>query len=346
MGRSTVYNNIVKDNYTKVCNENKELLDEFLEYCEVGGKSKTTLVNYTSDIKIFFTCNLINNKNIPFYKATKRNLIKYQNYLMKELGLGDSRIKRLKSSLSSLSSFAENVLEEEVEEWKGFRNIINKLPPTIKGEPRREKTIMGFDEVKIKILDKLVEKGKYQQACCIALATYGGARKSELGRFKVEYFKDEYVTFGCWYKTPEKIEVKGRGDHRVYKYTLKNEFKPYLDLWLKQREGLGIDSEWLFVAKNKSEYTQATDITLDGWMKSINKIVEEDLYFHLFRHTFVSHLKQMGLPNDVVIEIMKWAKGSDVMVSIYNDTNVMDEMGQYFNEEGIVKIEEAKINNL
>lgn len=342
MGRSTVYNKIVKDNYKSVCDENKELLDEFLGYCETGGKSEKTLIGYTSDIKIFFTWNLLNNKNIPFYKVTKRNLIKYQNYLMKELSLGDSRIKRLKSSLSSMSIFAENILEEEVEEWKGFRNIINKLPPTIKGEPRRKKTVMNFDDVKTKILDKLIEKKRYQQACYVALALYGGARKSELTRFKVDYFTDDNVTFGCWYKTPEKIEAKGKGDHRLYKYTLKNEFKPYLDLWLEQREKLGIDSKWLFVVKGKNGYKQASSTTIDSWNRYINTITDDEIYAHLFRHSLTSHLKAINLPNSIVIEIMGWAKGSDVMVSIYNDANVMDEMGQYFDENGIVQIDENK----
>jgi len=339
MARKTVYNKInTEEKWNQINVENKELLEEFLEYCEAGGKSKTTIVNYTSDIKIFFCWNLDYNKNKPFYEITKRALIKYQNHMTREWGLGDSRMRRLKSSLSSMSEFCEAILEEEVEEWKGFRNIINKIPKIVKGEPRRKKTVLNFDDIEEKILKPLVEKGKYQYACCVALATYGGARKSELPRFKVEWFSEDYIYEGCLYKTPEKIEVKGRGDHRKYKYTLKNQFDYYLNLWLEERDRLGIESEWLFVAKNKNGYKQACDITLDGWKRYIDKFLEESFYWHALRHTFVTYLKGMNIPTHVIVEIVGWSeKTGDVMVNIYNDKDALDDMSKYFSKDGVIK---------
>lgn len=353
MGRKTVHNGKIatEEKWNIVNNENKELIEEFLEYCEAGDKSKLTLTNYTSDLRIFFCWNLENNKNEPFYKITKRALIKYQNYLKKELNLGDCRVSRLKSSLSSLSEFCEVVLEEEVEEWKGFRNIINKIPRVAKGEPRRKKTVIKTKELEL-FLDKLVELGKIQQACCIALGAFGGARKSELGRFKIEWFNDDNIVYGCWWKSFEKIECKGKGDHRLFKYTFKPKFDKYLNLWIEERKKLNIESEWLLVSKSANGFVQASESTLDGWNRSIlnnsfKQVADDEFYFHSLRHYFVSWLKAQKLPNEIVVEIMGWKVGSgDTMVAIYNDINVNDEMNKYFSEEGIVEIEEGNMSKL
>lgn len=335
MARKTNKNHIVQDKWDLVCEENRQLLGEFVSYCESAQKKESTIYNYISDIKIFFVWNLEFNKNQPFYAVTKRVLTNYQTHMIKVWKLSPPRMARLKSSLSSLSDYCEQMLEEELPEWKGFRNIVNRIPKIIKGEPRREKTVLNFEEIKTLYLDELVSREKYQYACLIALAIYGGARKSELGRYKVSYFSDANIAYGCWYRTPEKIECKGRGDHRLHKYTLKKEFDYYLDLWLQERTRLGIDSEWLFV-NQKGE--QATDKTINAWFKYINNIQPHiNLYAHALRHTFVTHLKTLGLPDDVVIEVMGWAKGSgNTMVSIYSDISADENMSKFFSEDGIV----------
>ncbi len=62
--RSTVYNDIVTNElYDKVNQENKDLLEEFLQYLQSIGRSELTIINYESDIKIYFIWNLKNNKN-------------------------------------------------------------------------------------------------------------------------------------------------------------------------------------------------------------------------------------------------------------------------------------------
>ena len=100
-----------------------------------------------------------------------------------------------------MSNYIENILQDEDEDFENFRSIIGKIESP-KNEAVREKTIIPDDDVD-KFLDKLVSEERYQQACAFALAAMSGARKSELLRFKVEYFDENNIVYGGLYKTPK-----------------------------------------------------------------------------------------------------------------------------------------------
>ena len=186
-----------------------------------------------------------NNGNKEFIKITKRDFVRFQNHCLKEWGWSSNRVRRVKSVISSLSNYIENILDEE-EEYEGYRGVIRKIESPAK-EVVREKSVFEPEEMQ-GLLDHLVAQGKYLQACILSLAINSGRRKAELPRFKVSYFSEENVIFGSLYKTPEKVKTKGRGSRgkMLDLYVLKKEFDPYLELWLAERKRLGIDSEWLF----------------------------------------------------------------------------------------------------
>ena len=51
MGRETKHNHIITDEKMKlVCQENKDLLDEFIMYLETTGKKEGTVKGYKNDI--------------------------------------------------------------------------------------------------------------------------------------------------------------------------------------------------------------------------------------------------------------------------------------------------------
>ena len=344
MGRKT-FNNIyaTDEKWDLVCEDNKDLLDEFVEYCHTTDKSDLTVKNYISDIRIYFCWNLENNKNKLFANITKRDVMKFQNWSMNILGHSPSRVRRLRSSLSSMSNFIENVLDEE-EMYEGFRNIINKIPAPINSKVR-EKTVLGDEDIQL-VLDTLVENKKYQKACAFALSMASGARKAELTRFKTDYFSDDNVVFGCMYQTPEKIKTKGRGKKGklLHKYTFIDQFKPYFDLWMQERERKGIDSEWLFVKRSKGQYVQATDDTLTYWTEHYTKILDKPFYFHSNRHYWTTRLRKLGLPDNVIKQLQGWE--SVEMVDIYSDESIEDTLGKYFDEGGIKQVETATLANL
>jgi hypothetical protein len=68
------------EKYEKVCQENKDLLKEFIEYCQSTDKASTTIPAYISDIRICFCWNMEFNGNKSFINFTKRDMMKYHNY--------------------------------------------------------------------------------------------------------------------------------------------------------------------------------------------------------------------------------------------------------------------------
>jgi site-specific recombinase XerD len=342
MARGTVYNNIQSDElWEKVNKENKILLSEFLDYLRSTDKSSLTVVNYESDLKIIFTWCLLENENKFFVNFTKRDVIRCQNYLLNEMNLGSSRVRRMKSTMSSLSNYIENVLDDE---YKEFRNIINKIPHPAKNEVR-EKTILTDDQQEY-LLNYLVEHKEYQKACAVALAIASGSRKSELLRFKVSYFTDENIMYGSLYKTPEKIKTKGRGKSGklLNKYVLVNVFKPYFDLWIKERKELGITNDELFVVKEDNAYAILNQSSLNSWAKHFSNILGISWYWHSNRHYFTTSLCKANIPAEVIKDVVGWS--SIDLVSVYNDSDVDDELGKFFDANGIKSAETKSLSDL
>lgn len=103
MPRKTKTSRIVyPELWDKVSKENKDLLDDFMDYCRSINRSKTTIDGYYNDIQICWVWNLQHNKNKFFVDFTKRDVIKYQNWLVTEQELSSNRVRRLRSALSSL----------------------------------------------------------------------------------------------------------------------------------------------------------------------------------------------------------------------------------------------------
>ena len=325
--------------------EHEWLIEQFMDYLRAEGKSKKTLKNYESDLRIWFSwfeenCKF---KGQPktFNQLKAIDIIKFQAELL-EKGMSINRYSRLKSVISSLANYCENVLSEDDDypEFKNFRNICNKVKKPIK-EVVREKTILQDVDIQ-NLLDQLVENKKYQQACALALAVYSGSRKAELLEFKVNYFKDENLKFGgSLYKTPEKIRTKGK---MLEKYVLAKQFKPYFDLWVNERKRLGIDNEYLFVKKNNDVYEKAKESQLNYYAEYFTKLLDEDFYWHSCRHFWTTSLSQQGLPDAIIKTLTGWQ--SLEMVSIYKDIDEDEELSKYFDEDGIKQIEEKKITDL
>lgn len=331
-GRTTVYNYITsEEKIAEIEPKNIELMDSFLDYLTSIDRSPRTVSAYRSDLLIFFVWNLEYNNNKYFIDLTKREIASFQKHGLSEWKWSSNRISRVKSSLSSLSNYIENILDDEIE---NFRPIIRKIEtPTI--QPVREKTIITDEEVD-GILDSLVADEKYQLACVFALAAFGGARKSELLRYKYWYFYDSNIMSDAFlYKTPETIQTKGRGSKgkALTKYTLMD-FKKYYDLWMQERtEKDLLDNEYLFI--NRKGGTLSTG-TLDLFCKSISEYLGRPFYLHSLRHQLCTRLFRLGLPSNVIQEYFGWSSAD--MLNIYNDADASEFFGKFFTANGIVAL--------
>lgn len=340
MGRHT--KNYIKS--TKKEFRHDWLIEQFLLYLKSEGKTDKTLKNYKSDLEIWFSwfednCK-IKGKPKEFYQLKIIDIIHFQAYLL-DKGMSINRYSRLKSVISSLSNYCENILaeDEDFEEFKGFRNIVNKVKKPVK-EAVREKTILTEQQVE-QLLNELVEQEKFQMACALALAVYGGARKAELLEFKVSYFDDSNIKFGSLYKTPEKIRTKGK---MLEKYTIASKFKPYFDLWINYRKENNIESEWLFIKREDGEWRKAKESQLNYYAEVFSNMLNIDFYWHSCRHNFCTSLLEQGLPEAVVTQVIGWANST--MVEIYDDRDKDDMLRNYFNEDGIITKDNKSISDL
>lgn len=342
MGRKTKQNKITSPELlAQVNKENLRIIDDFLAYLRSVQRSEETIAGYKSDLRIFFVWALNNADNKTFCNINKRDIARFQAYMDGENENSPSRIRRLKSAISSLSLYVENMCEDI---YPGFKNIVRKVENPANA-PVRKKTI--FDEAQIEtLLNHFSAAGQHQKACAVALAIFSGSRKGELPRYKVDYFSDDNIVFGSLYKTPETIKTKGRGKNgkQLNRYVLASSFKPYFDAWMQQRADLGIQSEWLLVAQNDDgSYGQLGINTLNSWAETCSNVLGIDYYWHAGRHMFVSRLLRLGLPDSVVQTIMGWQNSE--MIRVYDDRPQDETLGQYF-KDGEVVAKSAKLTDL
>ena len=75
-------------------------------------------------IRLFFCWNYLHNKDTFFVDLKKRQLVNFFNYAITEMGWSSNRISTIKSSLSSMSDYIENVLDDENEYNAAQRNLL------------------------------------------------------------------------------------------------------------------------------------------------------------------------------------------------------------------------------
>lgn len=344
-GRTTVYNEITSDEKLKQVNkENIELEEGFLDYLTSIDRSNGTIKQYKANLHIFWCWNLDYNDNKCFVKLTKRQIAKFQSHALNVWQWSPKRIRTVKATISSLSNYVENILDDE---YEGYKPIVRKIESPA-DETVRTKTVFQEEDLK-PLLDKLVKNEDYDKACMLALAMYSGKRKAELTRFKVSYFMDKnLICNGALYKTPEKMQTKGRGQRGklLDVYILAKPFKPYLDLWLEQRETLNINSDWLFPKFKDGEWIdEHFEISmLDSWARTFSNMLGKPFYWHSIRHYFTTQLSESGLPDGIIQDVQGWA--SSDMVRIYVDTDSEKQFEKYFGAEGIKQVEQKGLADL
>lgn len=332
MARKTRMNNLTSPELLAQVNpDNMRLKNDFLDYLRSVQRSPGTIAGYSNDLDIFFVWVLQNAKNKPFVNITKRDIVAYQGWLINSNENSSSRVRRLKAAISSLSNYCENILSDDEPEFQNFRSIVRKIEnPAL--QPVREKTIWEDAELE-DLLNQLVERKAFDKACYLALAMYSGRRKSELCRFRVSDFDDSrLVCGGALYKSAP-IKTKGKsGGKYIPCYTLAKKFKPYLKMWMDERARLGIESQWLFPAKdNPSE--QIAVSTVNSWAETFTRLSGRDFYAHSLRHYFTTSLARAGIPDGVIQSIVAW-ESSD-MVRLYTDIDADEQIGMYFSNGDI-----------
>lgn len=342
MPRKTKQNDITSPALLSQVNpENARLKRDFLDYLRSTQHSEGTIHGYDNDLDIFFVYGLQKLGNKRFADISKRDIVSFQNWLVNDNGNSPSRVRRIKSAISSLSNYIEAILDDE-EEYRNFRPIVRKIEnPALR--PVREKTV--WDDADLEnLLNELTASGQYEKACVLALAMYSGRRKAELCRFRVSDFsEDKLVCGGALYKSAP-IKTKGKGGGKYINcYTLAKRFKPYFDAWMKRRAELGIESEWLFPSTADPK-KQISVTTLNSWANTFSRMTGKDFYFHSLRHAFTTGLVRAGIPDSVIAQIVSWE--SNDMVKIYTDIDADEQIGMYFKDGEIAAPEKKSFDDV
>lgn len=309
-----------EDKIKKINPKNKSLVKMFLNNLKKNHSAGTVKV-YQSNFNIFFVWNMENNENKFFCDLRKIELNEFFDYCASELKYNSARYSNMHSSLSSLSNFIENMLDDE---YPAFRNIvkkIDKLPST----KVRKKTVFREETVD-EFLNKLKKEKRYQEACYIALVISCGARFSELLRISTDLIDEKHTVInGLFLETTEEIKTKGRGQNgkMLKKYIIKDIFLPYYHLWLPEREKIlkekGLEHNSIFLKKNGEP---ATPAVVRNWIKRWEDELEENVYIHGFRHYWTTWLSNKNVSPALIQSLQGWESAD--MVNLYDDTTFLE----------------------
>lgn len=110
-GRKVQRNSIVTNELLAQVNpENIDLGNDFLDYLRSVDRAGSTIDQYKNDLKIFWVYLLQHCNNKFFVELSKRDISKYQSYCLTEWKWSPARMRRVKSTLSSLSNYVVVVL--------------------------------------------------------------------------------------------------------------------------------------------------------------------------------------------------------------------------------------------
>ena len=321
MPRKTFKKNITEGVIDKINPKNVEITKRFLKD-KSSRCSEKTIESYECDLNIFFSWNFVNNSDKFFIDIKKLEFSDFISYATTELKWGALRTNRVRSVLSSLSTFIEKFFDDE---YPDFRNVILKVIESTPKDQRREKTILSNEQVE-SLLNHLSETDK-QKACWLSLAVTSGARFSETLRFTTDLIDENRRAFGdLFLETTKQIKTKGRGrgGKLLYKYILAEAFLPYYNNWLIERKAIieksGIEDHFfLFI---NDDGTPAEDYVVRNWFVGFEKFLGVSVYPHAFRHYTTTLLSKKNIPPMLIKELMGWSSVN--MVEIYDDQTAKD----------------------
>ena len=170
LGRKTVYNEVFSEEiWQKVNPENKALLDDFVAYKKSSDKSAQTILQYYQMIRLFFCWNYEYNGDKFFVDMRKREFVKFFGHCVETFGWSPARTATVKSALSSMSNYIENVLDG------GMDGATLKSP----------KSYSGYRKIPIcsELYEKLVSCAKENRICNMTAS----AVSSSWGKFREKH---------------------------------------------------------------------------------------------------------------------------------------------------------------
>lgn len=302
--RNSLFDKVLYEN--EVNNENKMLLDDYILELKSQGKAEKTIYQYSADIRAFFCWVCKNQSNKSILELKKRSFRRFF-LTLQDNGTSSARINRFQSSIRNLLSFAE----EDEDEYEYESNAMRAVKG-VKGEKVRDIVFLSNDQIDI-ILDKLLEKEKYQMALYLSLSYDSAARRNEI--LQVE--KHNFLTSK---KTNTVVGKRGKKFQLLYF----NRTREIAEKYFEVRGEDNIDSLW--VAGEGENRRARSYESLYSYVLVFRQILEEetgvtvDINPHSFRH---SALENYGIgTHHVLREIGKDKLPLNVLKIVANHESI------------------------
>lgn len=301
---------------------NKEfvsLVDEFLQ----TKTSKQTKKQYLSRLKQFgwYMYNSMNNKE--YYTITKRDMMRFINWLQNDRMLSSSAINLYKSAISSLNNYIELFIVDDDVNYKLFRNFVKGLPTVDRTKTYSTEPI-SEEEFNL-LVETLMSDKNYIVLAYIAMLNYSGMRRNAIRQIKseiVNYHRDDDKNYILLHP------VKDKGDSARYnEYMLDKKALPYIELWLNNR---GYEHEYIFTVNYDNKIEQISE----AWGNYVHEnilsdIVGRRLTPHLWKHTIITRLLEQGVDKELVSKFVAHHKNVNT-TSIYDNREFEEERKNIF----------------
>lgn len=296
----------------------EELIRDFLSDCQLRDMTNGTIMNYKSNLRIFFS--FLKENQVSVVDVDFQILREFLGYLK---NVRHDSMKRISNYFSALSSFFDYIV---IEGMVGG----NPVPPVRKRylrnykkfAPQGHRRAVSVEEMAMLIYSIL--DPKYKALALLFAKT--GIRRGELIRLDVDDidWKDLSIILKPCAK---------RSNRKVF---FDDECARILKRWLERREqfDIGVDNPALFISK-KGTRLQRSQITrkINQYAQNVglhdpgSKSLEKRFSPHYFRHWFTTWLLRNGMPRDYVKELRGDSRKD--AIDIYNHIDYEDLRIQY-----------------
>ncbi|PGZ96944.1 recombinase [Bacillus pseudomycoides] len=321
--RATPLPEVTDEMWKEVNEDYRMLVDEFIS---VQNHSPQTKKQYVSGLRIFgwFMHRSMNNKSL--YKVTKRDFLRYISYLRDDRKLSSSALNFKKACVSSLCNYVENVVADDDDNYKTFRNFTRGLPAIPKNKVY-EKVKVTYDEYQ-EMMQVLEDDENYLGMAWLATAFNVGARRSEIIQFKTEILDYEFPDDATFIYS-HNVRLKGRGeDGKIEPYMVNREAIKYMKLWVEKRDH---DSEYIFSTKYASEGKQMSKSWADYFCSEVlSNILSRRINPHLFKASCITYLLESGVKLELVSKYVAHHENVSTTISHYDLRDFEEEKNQIF----------------
>lgn len=315
----------VTDELFKTINpEHQMLVNEFLDMSK-GKLSKETLKQYKSGLYQFFYWVHTSLNDKPLHKITKRDFLRYISYLTNR-GMSSSGLSFKKSAVSSFNNYIENIVADDDDTYKMFRNFTRGLPSIPKNKVYN-KVKITYDEYKL-MMDTLLDDENYLGAAWVATAFNTGARREEIPQFRTEIL-DYPIPEGQNYVLSHIVRLKGRGeDGKQEPYMVNEEALKYMKLWIEKR---GYESKYIFTTKYNGQINRMSTEWANTFCSDVlSDIVGRRINPHLFKASCVTYLLEQGVPLELVSKFVAHHENVATTIAHYDLRDFTEERNQIF----------------